>query len=512
MSIIRAGMVWPPRTLLEWKMEEHSAWYSGDAEVLANFYAEYANKNVLNIPFPLQNNEMFWGRQIKNQGEIFVHVPLAGDIAETSANFLFAEPPIIKIAQSAKKGANASYKSSQLDLSVMIRESGLNAKLSEAAEACSAIGGIYIKVAWDSDLSPHPIPVVVQTDRAIPEFKFGILTAVTFWKTIQKDESESKVYRLLERYEKGRIGYTLWLGTGDRLGANAPLDSLEETKDLVDVDTIDELLVVYIPNMLPNRLDRNSYLGRSDLSGIEGLMDSLDEVFTSWIKDIALAQAKILLPSSYLEKTGGKSRYNLDRMLYVELDMDPTTATGNVITPQQFAIRADEFEKTALNFMERIITSAGYSPQSFGLNIAGRAESGTALSMRERKSFATKNKKQNYWKPAIEKLIKMMMMVSNEELSGKYDVDVDITVTFNDGITNNLNEVANSVKLISDARAASTLTKVTMLHPDWSEEEIDAEVKAILDEDASSMPNPDDNPDMDEMNKSKESEEDEDQI
>lgn len=497
------GMSWPPMDFLAWKMQEHSAWYSGDAEVLANFYNMYIQNNILNMPYPLKDREMFWGRQIKNQGEIFVHVPMAGDIAETSANFLFSESPIIKIAQAHEKTASQGFKDSQDDLDKMLLETSFSSRILEGAETCAAIGGVYIKLAWDEELSPHPIPVIVQADRALPEFKFGILTAVTFWKTIDADDSGSKVYRLLERYEKGSISYKLYLGTTDKLGKEVPLTKHDETKGMdKEIQTIDELLVVYVPNMLPNRLDRSSSLGKSDLQGIEGLMDSLDEIFSSWVRDIALAQAKILLPQGYLKNSGGKLRYNMDQMLYVELDIDPLTE-GNKITPQQFEIRAESFEKSALNFMERIITSAGYSPQSFGLNISGRAESGTALSIRERKSFATKGKKENYWQQAIKRIITLMTLIENEELNGAFEPDLEINVAFNDSITNNLTELSTSVKMLSDALAASTETKVRLIHPDWNEAQIEEEVQKIMDENGigATPPAPDgSNLDLSQMN------------
>lgn len=489
MPIIKENMLWPPMGLLEWKMAEHSAWYSGDAEILANFYTEYARvqMNLLNTSYET-NKETFWGRQIQNQGDIYVHVPIAGDIAETSANFLFAESPIIRLVSDNKN--DTSHKQTQKEFDKLRSITLLDSKLLEAAESAAAISGIYIKLAWDDSLSPYPIPVIEQADKAIPEFRFGILTAVTFWKVIEKDESNSKVYRLLERYEKGSISYSLYLGTGDRLGKKISLDVHPETADMEEViETVDELLVVYVPNMLPNRLLRASNLGRSDYSGIEGLMDSLDETFSCWMRDIVLAQAKILIPEQFLSKSGDKFKYNLDQMLYVQLDVDPITMQSkNVITPQQFDIRAEKFEKTAINLLERIISSAGYSPQSFGLSIEGRAESGTALSLRERKSFATKGKKEKYWNAALDRLVRLILLVYKHELKGSVDTELDINIEFNDGITNNLQELATSVQMLNNAQAVSTETKVRLLHPEWEEEQILTEVQRILDENRVAVP------------------------
>jgi hypothetical protein len=175
-------------------------------------------------------------------------------------------------------------------------------------------------------------------------------------------------------------------------------------------------------------------------------MDSLDELFSDWMVDLALARAKIHVPESYMRDIKGKKKFNLDETLYVKLDIDPTIE-GKDITATQFDIRADQFEKSALNLLERIITSAGYSPQSFGLNIQGRAESGTALSMRERKSFATKNKKQSYWQPAVKKIVELIVQLYALELGGKVEADSEINVAFADGITNDISELSQAVKM-----------------------------------------------------------------
>lgn len=496
------NMQWPPMGPIGWKMAEHSAWYSGDADILANFYTDYARNNIFNLTYQSQD-ESFWGRNIKNQGEIKVHVPIAGDIAETSANFLFGESPIIKIDEAHGETAAQSHKDTQSDVDDMLLESGFFRKILEAAETSAGIGGVYIKIAWDEELSPYPIPVIVQGDKGIPEFKFGIMVAVTFWSVVDIDSSGNKVYRMLERYEKGYIRTTLWRGSADKLGYEVELTALNATKDVEPViKTVDELLAFYIPNKLPNRIDRTSYMGRSDYSGIEGLMDSLDETYSSWVKDIVLGHGRIHVPESYLTSKGGKGpRFNLDKSVYVELDIDPTSlAAGSQITATQFAIRANEFEKTSLNLLDRIFSSAGYSPQSFGLNIAGRAESGTALALRERKSFATKSKKENYWQDGLKKIIRAMMLVYNEELSGQLEPDVTVNVSFTDGLANNITELATSLKMISDAQAASTETKVRLLHPDWEEESIIKETQRIIDENGlTPMSNPDTNPDTTEI-------------
>ena len=386
----------------------------------------------------------------------------------------------------------------------MLTGSGFFKKILEAAESASPMGGVFIKLAWDSDLSPYPIPVVVQPDDAFPEFKFGKLVgfeslAATYCTTA--DGVTSRIYRHFERYEKGKIINRLFEGSSDSLGTEVDLSTIEETKDLKPEEKVpDALFVVYIPNMLPNRLNRSSCLGRSDLQGIESLMDALDETFSDWMIDVQFARAKIHIPEAFLEaKSDGEGKFNVDQSMYVKLDVDPTTNQG--IDYNQFSIRANEFEKTCLNLLDRIITSAGYSPQSFGLNIAGRAESGTALNVRERKSFITTSKKQAYWEEPLKELVKLMILAYTETLGGKITSDSEsLTVEFCDSVSNNLSEISNSVKTLSDAKAISTEVKVRMVHPEWNDSQVDEEVQKILDGEADAMAIPDDsNPDIDQL-------------
>ena len=481
-------MQWPPMDLERYKMKEHSTWYSGEAELLANFYFDNDLQNYLMLNYGTRNSNKFWARQIKNQSDFFIHVPVANDISETSSAFLFGESPIIRFGSDSE-----GMKDNQKQLDDMLTKSGFFKKIIEGAEVASAIGGVYMKVAWDSELSEWPIPVIAQCEQAFPEFRFGKLVRVTLVYEVSNDGST--VYRLAETISKGKIENVLYKGSADNLGSKCSLGECDATKGMKQsVDTADVMTCVYIPNLLPNKLDRQSPMGRSDYQGQETLMDALDEVFSAWMVDVQIARGKLHVPSGYVkELEGGKKKYNIDTMMYEELDVDPTSMT-DPIKATQFEIRSQQFEQTCLNLLDRIITSAGYSPQSFGLNIAGRAESGTALNVRERKSFATTNKKQSYWEDGLKDFIKAMCTIKQAFLGGSFTCELDVNIAFSDGISNNLSEVSNSVKTLSDAKAISTDTKVRMVHPEWTDEQVEQEVERILNDESVGMPqdNPED--------------------
>jgi len=483
------GMSWPPMDLERYKMQEHSTWYTGEAELLANFYFDHDLQNYMMLNYGTRNNNGFWARQIKNDTNFFIHVPVANDLAETSSAFLFGETPLIRFNSDSE-----DMKEPQSILDKMLTESGFYQRLVEGAEVASAIGGVYLKVAWDSEVSEYPIPTVVQCEQAFPKFKFGRLVCVDLVYEVSNDGAT--VHRLVETIEKGKITNTLYKGSSDNLGTKCSLSDCEATKDLEEtVDTADVMTCFYVPNMLPNKLNRQSPMGRSDYQGQETLMDALDETFSAWMTDVQIARGRIHVPSGYIKQIGenGKTKFNVDTMVYEEMDVDPTMMT-KPIEATQFEIRSQQFEQTCLNLLDRIITSAGYSPQSFGLNIAGRAESGTALNVRERKSFATTSKKQTYWEPAIKGIVKSMCAIYNEFLGGKLVNELEVNVEFMDSVSNNLSEVSTSVKTLADAKALSTETKVRMVHPEWTNNQVQEEVERILNDEQAGMPmdNPED--------------------
>jgi len=141
--------------------------------------------------------------------------------------------------------------------------------------------------------------------------------------------------------------------------------------------------------------------------------------------------------------------------------------------------------------LDRIITSSGYSPQSFGLNIQGRAESGTALRIRERKSLKTQQKKAAHFKPRIEDILHLALQVDRLYLNNDTPIEFRPRITFADSIQESMDELSRAVLTISQAEAASIQTKVEMLHPEWGADQVQAEVQRIMDEGGRNVVEPD---------------------
>ncbi len=433
--------------------------------------------------------DMFWR---KSPSRRKIHVPIASDIASASADLLFSEPP--KFSAEADGKADEGM---QRRLDELLEGSNILCKLNEAAESCAALGDVYGKVNWDRELADYPLINIVQADCAWPEYSHDRLTALHVFTDIASGASAAdarKVTRVYELYEPGAIAMRIFAGTESELGRELPqADTAKAGYQPALATGVPDILAFHIPNIKPNRFTRSAHFGRSDMEGNTLLMDALDEAYTSWMRDLRLGRARLIVAREYLRKmppeydegaaTGGAFYFDEDEEVVCSLEIDPTAAGAKGIENAQFQIRADEHAKTCAELLERIVTGAGYSPQTFGLRIEGRAESGTALRLREKKTFATKGKKESYWRVALERFLTAVVHFDSRAYPGLGSgANESVRVHFADGVANDLSSVSEAVRNISEAAAASKRTLVRLLHPDWSEEEVVSEAEAIASE------------------------------
>jgi A118 family predicted phage portal protein len=494
-----ADSAWPPR---DWRaiqadLDEAAVWYAGDPDKLNAFYL--ARRGTDERP----SRRRWWGRaQQTATGESTprkLHVPAAADIASTSADLLFGEPPVIRIAEAHKTTSDTAAgdtdaKATEDRLHELEEKLGLANTLLEGAEVAAALGGVYLRIVWDSEVADHPLLTVVHADMAVPEFTFGVLTAVTFWRCI--DETSTTRVRHLERHEKGVVLHGVYVGDRDNIGVPSQLENHAATKNLQPEvrtpDGVDGLLVRYVPNVLPNRKHRNRPVGRGDTMGAEGLMDALDLTYSSWMRDIDLGKARIVVPEDWLTTTkrGQGAQFDIDRDVFTGLPgVDPATMGSAPITPNQFKIRTEDHAATALALWEKIISGGGYSGQTFGLNGEGGDSTATEVRARQAKSLRTRGRKERYWQPALADTLYNLLAVDKAVFNGKA-TPIRPGVDLRDGMDEPMRERAETARFLKDAQAASVRTRVQMAQPDLDGDELDAEVQLILNEEALNVPDP----------------------
>ncbi|MFJ2029438.1 hypothetical protein [Streptosporangium sp. NPDC087985] len=482
MPLPSGGGTWPPQALQPIHDAYHlyNTWYVGNPDELAQVYGDQTGARPVNRPSQYRGGivgkaaRMFWGAPVP-QGErrTKLHVPVASDIATMSSDLLFSEPPSITVANTQ----------TQARIEELV-ENGLQATLLEGSEIGAALGGYYLRAVWDQAVAERPWLAVVHADAAVPEWRWGKLSAVTFWRIVEQPDDHTFL-RHLERHEPGRILHALYRGERGDLGKPIPLTSHPETAALQPVvaTSIDRLTAVYVPNMRPNREWRNlpagANLGRSDFAGpVLGLMDALDETYTSWMRDVRHGKGRIHVPSSYLQSQGrGQGAYyDADREVYEALDILGGDQRME-LSVTQFAIRVAEHRDTAAELLAAILRATSYSAQSFGLS-GDVAITATEVAAKERRSLTTRGKKAVYTGPPLADAIEMILELENA-LFGSGVTAERPTIVFGDSIGTDILALATTAELMRRAEAASDDTLVRLLHPDWDETEVQAEVQKI---------------------------------
>ncbi|WP_189822204.1 phage portal protein [Streptomyces finlayi] len=464
-------------------MRVDDAWYSGDPQRLA---AVYRNSNQRR-----DGQRRLWGRDRHpdpGRRDNRLHIPLAGDLASTSAELLFAEPPTLTVDDRA----------TQDRLDAVADADGLANTLIEAAEIAAALGGAYLRITWDRELVDRPLLTVVHADAAVPEFRWGMLSAVTFWHELPS--TSAVVWRHLERHERGRIVHGLYQGAPDRLGERVPLTehpavallaaSLGPEGDTIETG-LDRLTAVYVPNIRPNRRHRGSDFGRSDYSApLYDIFDALDSTWTSWIRDLRLARGRLIIPDGYLRDHGpGRgASFDDDREIWQLLSIPPGEQGAAGITLSQFAIRVEEHERTADAATRQAVRSAGYSLQTFGIGDQVAATA-TEVKSRERRSMITRAKKARYWGPQLAEILYVLLLLDAQMFTPRL-VPQAPRIAFGDSVAEDMVNLAQTLSLLQQAQAVSVDTKVRMVNPQWDEAAVQAEVARILTETGAAVPDP----------------------
>ncbi|QJT04364.1 phage portal protein [Streptomyces asoensis] len=494
MALPEKNTAWPPiHPAIRSDMDDWSAWFSANPDRLAYRYRNRGTRSyatgqagqLQNRPSQYRGGlvgtvaRWFWGQPTPlGEQRANLHMPLARDIARTSSDLLYSEPPALK----AKAKATQKRLEDLMDL-------GMKRTLIASGETTAALGGSYLRIVWDEDVQPGPWISLVHADGAAPEFAHGDkLRAVTFWTVIACEGQ--RVVRHLERHEPGIILHGVYDGTEDNLGKPRDLTEFAATKHFLPYRELPigkRLAVSYLPNTMfaPDWRDipGGAGLGTSDYQGAETFLSAIDETYTSWMRDIRLAKSRIIVPAQFLSVTGpGMGGVWDDREAFSLLNVPPNSEQG--ITLNQFAIRHEEHRATVEDLVGKVIRNAGYSGNTFGDDSSGSAVTATEIKARTARSMSTRARKSELAATAIADIVEVLLMLEASAMfPGVTAVDVERPdVVFQDSVQDDIKTLAETANALRQAEAASTEALVELVHPDWDEKDQKAEVDRILKE------------------------------
>uniref|UniRef100_UPI0005848B6A hypothetical protein n=1 Tax=Nocardia testacea TaxID=248551 RepID=UPI0005848B6A len=482
MPLPDANMPWPPRHLSPafQLFATCQVWWEGDAEKLSATHGE-PGRTSLGRGLVDRIKRLFWGTKPDASNQIRqIHVPIAADIVQTLASLLLPDPVAFRVAE----GDTVANAEARKRVDKILNTPQMHSAMLEAAEAGSALGGVYGRIVWNNAVRDHAWIDWVHADQAIPEFLYGQLSAVTFWTVVDENVDENRVLRHLERHEAGRIEvdefgveqpvfgrvyHGLYEGTAVTLGKPVGLDKHAETgsipvndEDYVDTGT-SRLTAFYIPNAKPNPAFRGKsvlrHFGRSDIgdAAVIGLMDQIDETYSSLSRDVRLAKARLLVSEHLLEVRGpGKgTSFNVEQEVYEKVGGVPN---GNpVLEAHQFAIRVDDHLRTAEGFLRAILRRVGFSPYTFGLpDESGAAMTATEVDAKKDASTATYKARSGIWKGELAEAARTLIEVDAAVFETGAKLGEDLEVSWPPATRESIASKAQTLQALESAKAAST--------------------------------------------------------
>ncbi|WP_280273382.1 phage portal protein [Nocardia wallacei] len=513
MPLPDANTPWPPRHLAPafQMFSTCQVWWEGDAEKLSATHGEPARSGFVGLKDRIRR--LFWGTKPDVSNQIRqIHIPIAADIVQTAASLLLPDPVAFRVAAD---DTDANDKARER-VDMILNAPQMHSAMLQGAESGSALGGVYARIVWNASVKDHAWLDFVDADQAVPEFIYGELSAVTFWEVVDQNEAEDKVLRHLERHEAGyieyysdgteeqkygRIYHELYEGTAVSLGRPIDLAKHPETEGIpvneegyVDTGVIG-LTAFYFPNALPNPMFRGKgtlrHFGRSDIGdpAVIGLMDQIDETYSSLARDVRLAKARLLVSEHLLEVKGpGKgTTFNVEQEVYEKVGGVPN---GNpVIEAHQFAIRVDDHLRTGEGFLRAILRRVGFSPYTFGLpDDSGAAMTATEVDAKKDASTATFKTRSGIWKAVLARASRTLIEVDAAVFETGATLGQELEVHWPPAARESMQSKGQTLQALESAKAVSTEWKVRHLNPEYDDTAVAEEVARIFDEGAVADP------------------------
>lgn len=436
------------------------AWYSGERLVDDSGSPFWEARDPANVQ---DGRVRKWDSFTPIRRSHRVHVPIAADLASTAADFLF--------------GGGLSFESSDSRVAEAAEASQIVSALTLAGERASGLGEVYLRLGWDDDNGLPALCTVIDADRVLPEFRWGRFVGGTIWAFLPEKDGQHFIH--LERHSPGKMQHSLWKCDGHidpiRLTGEVPLaehDATEMLEPEVELPFEESCALLYVPNAEP-RSPRIG--GRSDTEGSESIMSACDEAMSSLERDIRLGKGRIVVDENMLTRTGQLAGAHFDMSGEVFSPVGSSGITGDPIKPVQFDIRTTAHLEAVQSYIQRVVSTAGYSPESLTMSQSGLPESAAARRLRESASIRTTERKVQRWRPVIAEALSLLAVIYDDSVRTRPLVQVAIRPA----ITLNAIDVAEPVASLLAARAISIQTAVALQNPTWTETQVGDEVARI---------------------------------
>jgi hypothetical protein len=447
--------------------------------------------------------------------------PLADRIREAWADHLFGEE--LEVTLDNEQDAER--------LEQIVEENDLTEEARHAVRDYQVPEGeAWWRVYIDLDVADVPLVEFLSRRTIIPLYLGRRLLAAALVSELEgkagRSDTKATVYRLLEVHENERMVMVLYRGTTTKIGKRIALDEHPETEELVDgLVALDDFAYEWrhdLPMLMgrvPNRRGRNPRLGVGEFEGIEDLLLKLNESLTIGWENLRLtAKRRVVVSAGAVSRPagplggdtlqddgmGGFTRIprsasfdaGEDVLVADALDEELGKSPADVFKVLEYSYDAEPLIADKRDTVETALTRIGLSPQWVGTSTSdgGYATSGTHYRLRMIPTDKAGRGRARGWDRLLPRILGLMMQLDAKADSERglgevwHDPEVLPTVTRANPIPVDPVEQATTESALLTSGGRSIRQSVIEQHPEWSEEEVDAEVEAIKADRSAAVP------------------------
>jgi hypothetical protein len=517
-----------PTTDTPWPPPEHAQRYADMAKALPWLVGDAAQLggavSGTQVPNVSGKDGRTWAARLFSREEMFgaqnndvtrprLHAPIGEDIARTKAILVYGER-VRYVVDGERQTTDGPVVAGQLDedgqpmlawrkgdptpetaatqeaLDQLLDRVGLESQLLGACEIGTALGSYALRIAVDKARFPkHPLIVTTRADAVIPEYEWGQLTAVTFWRVVEADGQ--RVLRHLERHEyaSGTVEHGLYQGDGRMLGqqiplvehpSTAPLAPLVDAQARIRVAGEGTVTAVSIPNALPDASNPANLAGRTDFTpSVIGLMAAADDFYNQLMQSLDDGQSRLLV-AEYLTSNAGKGkglRFDRSTKLFTQLSVPVSDdQSGKLPIEQiQFDLRVAEYLLGYQSMRELAIQAAGYNPQTMG-DTGDVQQTATEYAGKNKRSLATRDSSIRHAKNPLGDIVTGLLRVYVEQFApraadGTLVKAFPVHAEFPESVQPSAMELFSQAKALMDS-GGSVEEVVKATYPDMGDDQV----------------------------------------
>lgn len=426
--------------------------------------------------------------------EQYMATGTGNDIITTAGEYIAGKPADIDVLSGPDQESDEELSTL---LTNALEADDYDSKLVKVVELAAAGGGAALKI--DIINEQLRIRVKGQDEFFIERDAFGEVVAFNFFGLVHREHNN--FYFLVEKRQRltnadglsgGFVSYHLIKIAAEKAKEIGLDGAPKEVLSYIERSGIElnnpqaigskDLGCVYLPNTPTNTKYPKLELGESDLEQTHDVLLAADLAFTVYVRELEKTKTRMMIDERMTRKTrdvDGRTEtlFDVDEDFFLQLRMPGVTDDKSFTQFIQGAFRDGSYRETMEYFIQKAVSKAGYNPATF--NLGNRdvkaAEIWSIQDATTRKIEKKKRLMQRRLESFLHEYLYLLLKLQSKTLPD----DVVISHEFGDPTTMNVANLASTLGALKTSESISVKERVKMLHPDWTETQIDEEVALI---------------------------------